>query len=52
MTQTCYEYYCEHLQRNIGMGFRCFDCKHFKRATDPGKKCQHEKVTRTYTREV
>jgi len=40
------------LQRNIGMGFRCFDCKHFKRSTELDKKCQYERVTKTYTIEV
>ena len=51
MKQIWQEYYCEHLKRNIGDGFGCFVCPHFKR-DDPTKKCVHERIIGEHTREV
>lgn len=52
MEQKCYEYYCNILKKEIGLGMRCFNCEHFERSETADKKCKHEKVIRTYTREV
>jgi len=52
MKQKCYVFYCEHLKQNIGSGFQCFNCPHFTRPKTIGKKCEHERVLRTYEKEV
>lgn len=47
----CY-YYCEELKTNIGKGFCCFNCSHFKRSRTLDKKCEHERVTGEYIEEI
>lgn len=46
MEQKCYEYYCNFLKKEIGLGMRCFNCEHFERSETADKKCKHEKVIR------
>lgn len=52
MKQKHYLFFCKKLNREIGSGFGCFTCKHYKRSTTPDKKCEYEKVTKTFEIEV
>ena len=52
MIQKRYEFYCQRLKQDIGLGFRCFSCRHLTRPSSPGRMCEHERVTREYTVEI
>ena len=52
MKQKYHTYYCEFMDRNIGDGMVCFQCHHYKKSNDQEKRCEYEKVTGTFEREV